>query len=709
MANDMLGMIVSLSVQGAVAGLLVMALRGLLGRRLPVKWRYFLWVVVLVKFCLPINIASPLSVFNLFNRSGPAAALVNNTVGISLARPESDAEGGVYRLSAISNAPADTPSVTEALPLHEEAFFDKAATLIHPETVIITVLFLVSAMLLLRALWKYLNLKIQIYKWRRENVGTPWHDLSRLCLLQAGLSERQEIDAVFTHAARSPYTFGFFNPIVVLPAALADGDEKAFRAVVYHEGIHIRQNHHRIKFLTMLIQCVFWYNPFVYLFNAALNADIEMDCDDRVLALMDEHGQKLLDRVDYVNALVYVASIRQTRFSPVAAFTENGLKHRVQRILEGSPMNKFFMALSAVLATALCVVLMTGANPTAKKNDSESLTPAAEVFTSTESNDAMPQENSFTFAEALEALERKVNAEPSGSMVDAASFDWFQKNMNGYQWDYTGTDIEGLFYGDNMTAPTLIAAQTDLIDMAAIQNIVVEAACTSVRFVEADENQSYAVFACNDTDYAKQFQLIAEISDDGHTLFYRLKRDAHASDSKNSARSLLTLYLPDKVYDSLSASASASAFNMNGLRAGYVSLNGSASSFNFCDNEAERLEIDLSASSIHIGDNELASLCGNINACSLSADFETLDFNMTLEANASSLSVQFENVLTDAFVDIHATLGAFRCPDAWKNASGAQWEENKLGSSSLDVTLGEGRNTLKIDASASSMNFTQGQ
>lgn len=52
--NGALSLLLSLSLGGSLLALLVLGLRLLLGRRLPSAFYYFAWLLVLLRFALPI-------------------------------------------------------------------------------------------------------------------------------------------------------------------------------------------------------------------------------------------------------------------------------------------------------------------------------------------------------------------------------------------------------------------------------------------------------------------------------------------------------------------------------------------------------------------------------------------------------------------------------------------------------------------------------
>jgi beta-lactamase regulating signal transducer with metallopeptidase domain len=63
--RDLLLSLHTASAHAAVLGMLVMALRAILGRNLSPGWRCALWLLVIVRLAWPLHLPSPVSLFNL--------------------------------------------------------------------------------------------------------------------------------------------------------------------------------------------------------------------------------------------------------------------------------------------------------------------------------------------------------------------------------------------------------------------------------------------------------------------------------------------------------------------------------------------------------------------------------------------------------------------------------------------------------------------
>jgi beta-lactamase regulating signal transducer with metallopeptidase domain len=185
----------------------------------------------------------------------------------------------------------------------------------------------------------------------------------------------------------APFVFGLITPTIVLPLGMESG---TLKIALYHEKMHVKLNHHKIKLLLTVFRKLFWFNPFIYLFCAAVDSDLELACDEYVLKLTDEQGEKLIKPDDYVAAMLSAAMFQKTRFasvnSAVSCFVENNLKKRAERILTMKKMSKIAIVIMSAVTVLLAISLITGAQASSQFAGTTLVTEAEvggiDVFTS---------------------------------------------------------------------------------------------------------------------------------------------------------------------------------------------------------------------------------------------------------------------------------------------------------------------------------------
>ena len=143
----------------------------------------------------------------------------------------------------------------------------------------------------------------------------------------------------------TPFVLGVFRPVIYLPSGLA-GEERDY--ILLHERTHIRRCDHVTRALAWLAVSVHWFDPLVWLAFHLAGRDMEMSCDEAVLARM---GRDV--RADYSTSLLRLSTGGRLPAGPLA-FGGGNIQRRIKNVL-GYKKPAFW-----VTAAALILVLGLG-------------------------------------------------------------------------------------------------------------------------------------------------------------------------------------------------------------------------------------------------------------------------------------------------------------------------------------------------------------
>ena len=149
----------------------------------------------------------------------------------------------------------------------------------------------------------------------------------------------------------SPFVLGIVRPMIYLPYGMGD---KHLYHVVAHEQAHIRRLDHWWKPLGFLLLTVYWFNPLMWLAYILLCRDIELACDEKVIA---ELGNE--QRANYTQALVACAVNRRMIAACPLAFGEVGVKDRVKSIMNYRKPTFWIIVTALVVCLVVAVCFLT--------------------------------------------------------------------------------------------------------------------------------------------------------------------------------------------------------------------------------------------------------------------------------------------------------------------------------------------------------------
>ena len=130
-----------------------------------------------------------------------------------------------------------------------------------------------------------------IYHWKHFKSHSkntwlkPLVELKLFTILKAHeLGIRQTVTIWYSNTIKSPVTFGYLKPIILLPVALLNQlSLKEAESLIIHELTHIRNNDYLLNFILIISETVYFFNPFVKIIAARIKLEREKQCDVQVL------------------------------------------------------------------------------------------------------------------------------------------------------------------------------------------------------------------------------------------------------------------------------------------------------------------------------------------------------------------------------------------------------------------------------------------
>ena len=263
--TELLRLLISLSLAGGVLTVLGLGLNALLRGRVPHRFRYYLWLLVLVRFVCPV---------------GGGEGLLGHAM----------AQEPAVRSEEVLPGPPDAvlrledPAESEGKP--------SGSTWAWPAAV----LWIGGALAVLGYRWMgYRRLCRQLDREAME--ARPWEQEA---LLRLGGTGRPLPRLLRSGAAASPVLVGVVHPRLYLP--LEPVPSHALEGVLRHELTHWRRKDLLYKWAVWGVTGLHWFNPMVWLLSRAVERDCELSCDEAVAASLTR-----AERLTYGRALLWAA------------------------------------------------------------------------------------------------------------------------------------------------------------------------------------------------------------------------------------------------------------------------------------------------------------------------------------------------------------------------------------------------------------------
>jgi TonB family protein len=219
------------------------------------------------------------------------------------------------------------------------------------------VLWLLALGVAVRLIWLVAGL-LKLARYRRHGCAIPLPPEWRGVASHTSLLISDEISG--------PVTFGFFRPVVLLPAGFPAMPEAMRDAILFHELLHVERRDWLFTFGEELLRAVFWFHPAIWWVLGEIQLSREQTVDQAVIEMTQA-------RDPYVDTLLAMAGVnRQLDLAPAPLFLRRRhLKQRVMGIVqeagvEKTKMSKTRLIFAQVAALAMMAVacwFITGAVP----------------------------------------------------------------------------------------------------------------------------------------------------------------------------------------------------------------------------------------------------------------------------------------------------------------------------------------------------------
>lgn len=153
--------------------------------------------------------------------------------------------------------------------------------------------------------------------------------------------------------AISPFLLGIVQPKVILNPKI-DIDSVAADYIIAHENIHIKRHDNLWRLLGLVIACIHWFNPLVWLAFFYFLKDMELSCDEAVIKNYSPDERK-----EYANTLLSTVQVASAQTSMFAGFGKADTKTRILRVLSYQRISLFGILLSIIFFLVMAAILLT--------------------------------------------------------------------------------------------------------------------------------------------------------------------------------------------------------------------------------------------------------------------------------------------------------------------------------------------------------------
>ncbi len=309
--------LLQMSFTGGILILAVIVIRALAINMLPKKAFNALWWISVVRLMIPFSIPSAFSVYSLMGSHAPG----NGSQAIR-----------VLPIGASGQAASMPDSITNA---------------VSTWTVVWAAGVLVCAVFFSLAYWKCrkeFQTSIPVWNDFTENWLSVHQQGRRISIRQSGRFS-------------APLTYGVLHPVILMPTSTKWENTDSLEYVLAHEYVHIRRFDSIRKLVLIVVLCVHWFNPLVWVMYILANRDIELSCDEAVVRFFGENT-----KAAYARALISMEETRSGLTPLCSSFSKNAIEERITAIMKIKKTTVFSLVLAGFIVVGTATAFATSAN-----------------------------------------------------------------------------------------------------------------------------------------------------------------------------------------------------------------------------------------------------------------------------------------------------------------------------------------------------------
>lgn len=319
-------------------------IRAVTSKKFPAWWHYSLWIILLLRMAIPLELGSPLT--------------IPDVIPISI--NEKLFETIIIEVN---------PEITELAPE-----ISSGAGGWHVQVDNVLLFLWLSGGIILGIFILIKNIKFwNVIRTEPLLTDTKMLDLLEICRLR--MDSYIPLKITVTDRIKSPALFGYIRPRLLLPPGVLEKlNDSDLSYIFMHELCHLKRHDIGVSWVVSFLLIFQWFNPFVWLAFYQMKIDQETACDESVISRMQRN-----QTIDYAGTIIgFLENFYRNRKLPaLVGILENQgqLKKRITLIINYRKNSEMMLRFSTALLIAIGLFSFFFAGIEKEKTEQANLNP----------------------------------------------------------------------------------------------------------------------------------------------------------------------------------------------------------------------------------------------------------------------------------------------------------------------------------------------
>lgn len=343
--SEIIKLILSLSISGSILAGIIFVIKPLIKNKLSKKVQYYIWIIVLLRMILPFSFEGSVMNRVFYGNQAQSIAVSQKEV-----KSTNDTEKVISKIPVETKTVVIQPSDDETVNRYTNSYHvDNKRYINNIFSKYALYIWLIGTIIVLIInLYSYTRFKKHLKAANKEASYDEYKLLSSL------LNGRGNVRLFKNQYVSTPMLIGIFKPCIMIPDICFS--KRQLKNILLHEVIHLKRFDIGVKWLTMFVLSIHWFNPFMYFIKREINHACELSCDEMVIRNLN-----LSEKREYCDTLLSVAAEHRYPIGVLQATMceeKKSLKERLVSIMSYSKKSKLIISISVVLT--ICIIFCAG-------------------------------------------------------------------------------------------------------------------------------------------------------------------------------------------------------------------------------------------------------------------------------------------------------------------------------------------------------------
>ncbi|KZD37357.1 Regulatory sensor-transducer BlaR1/MecR1 family [Bacillus cereus] len=262
--------VVETSIMASILVGLILCIKIFLRDKLPPRWQYLLWIILIVRLLLPWSPDSSYSIYSILSYSN----------GIPVTSHQDFADRRIQESTAIGGTKTYTYGSTQTAKKDKKQMHNNEKQNDETVSFYTIVLYIWLAGVIILCFATIIMNKRLLFYIKKQPVITDEKISKIFESCKKSMSVKRDIPLLSAGKIASPTVCGFLRPRLLLSSAhMKVLDEQQLRYIFHHELAHIKRRDVGVNWLMHMLLILNWFNPILWYAYSCMREDQELACD----------------------------------------------------------------------------------------------------------------------------------------------------------------------------------------------------------------------------------------------------------------------------------------------------------------------------------------------------------------------------------------------------------------------------------------------